>query len=148
MSGYEYTNPFGVQLTINSELDGSVYMALGTAVIRPHVQLPADERVKAAQALVGDHYGVIPVDEHAATNQLIDSADVRVGDVVEVEADDGSWMVRGKVTEIVERGEHCYFDMTVSRDTKVIGTHGATVRLVPQPKATCPECGQPWSDPS
>lgn len=35
----------------------------------------------------------------ANPGEPIDPSDVRVGDVVEVEADDGSWMVRGKVDD-------------------------------------------------
>ena len=35
----------------------------------------------------------------------IDPADVRVGDVVEVEADDGSWLVRSEVEHVGVQGE-------------------------------------------
>ena len=40
---------------------------------------------------------IVPEPERPAP---VDPADVRVGDVVEVEADHGSWLVRGEVVEV------------------------------------------------
>lgn len=74
------------------------------------VLLPAEQRQAAAQALAGDGYRVVPADQIDAMSTdgrvrlypsqpdrpaPVDPSEVRVGDVVEIEGDDGSWMVRG-----------------------------------------------------
>lgn len=84
--------------------------------------VPESERQAAAQALAGDGYRVVrasPVDDkfiaverdeyerllkeaQAAQSdrpEPVNPASVRVGDVVEIDADDGSWMVRAPVTD-------------------------------------------------
>lgn len=63
------------------------------------IAIPADERQAAAQALAGDEWRVVSAKQPGKPDP-IDPQDVRVGDVVEVKANDGSWMVRGKVSEI------------------------------------------------
>lgn len=67
----------------------------------------------------------------AARPEPVDPADVRVGDVVEVEAADGSWMVRGEVGDVDP--EWVALAVRLSIGTTIMYPHrdpGATVRLL------------------
>lgn len=121
---YQYTDSSGGRLTIRNHSGEAGYVYVCTT---PDVVLTPTERAKAAAALAGDGYRVVPVDVHkhrwladgrcllthcdarntdvpeqhtVADSEPVDPASVKVGDVVEV-----AWTVEGEVYMLSESGD-------------------------------------------
>lgn len=95
-----YTDSRGRQLDIEVDEDASAWVGLRLSENREPlgIVIPADKRETLARALAGWHHGVQPAQPDRP--EPVDPSEVRVGDVVEIEADDGSWMVRGRVGSV------------------------------------------------
>lgn len=87
---------------------------------------------------------------HPARPEPADPASVRVGDIVEIEAEDGSWMVRGEVRKTDELGID--YPLQVIVDTHERGsiwpcTTGNTVRVLHRPEPEPDEAAvEAWRD--